>query len=91
MPALLIGYAYAGKAGPSLEEQRAALLAAGLAPDKLYADDFTAARKPRLWLPEFVRSLPQVIPRCFPASMCWPPAGPRPCSGRSARPAWGCR
>jgi len=57
MPALLIGYACAGKAGPSLDEQRGELLAAGVSAERIYADDFTQARRPRQWLPEFVRSL----------------------------------
>lgn len=57
MAGLLIGYAYAGRVGPSLDEQRAALMAAGVEPGRIYADDFTPARKLRQWLPEFVRSL----------------------------------
>lgn len=57
MAGLKIGYAYAGRSGPSMDEQRAALVAAGVVPERVYQDEFTPARKPREWLPEFVRSL----------------------------------
>lgn len=54
---LRIGYTYTTKVGPSLDEQRAAQIAAGVSPERIYADDFTPARKPRHWLPLFVRAL----------------------------------
>lgn len=57
MDGLRIGYTYTTKVGPSLDEQRAALIAAGVLSEQIYADDFTPARKPQHWLPLFVRAL----------------------------------
>ncbi|WP_448208163.1 recombinase family protein [Azospirillum sp. sgz302134] len=64
---LKIGYAYGAKSGPSLDEQRVALTAAGVHPDRVYADDFVPARKPRQWLPEFIRALRPGDIAVFPA------------------------